>query len=72
MPSVAVCANADVPVDLMKNLEGFFNELEGAKFLIQKHLESSTGRADAGYKMAQVDEMVRQAKQECVNQHFGD
>lgn len=71
MPSVAVCPNADIPVDLLKTLEGFENELEGAKFLIKRYLATATGRLNAGAKLAEVEAAVREAKTDCVNDHFG-
>lgn len=72
MPSVAVCPNADVPVDLLKNMVGFETPLEGAKFLIEMHLNAAKGRLAAGMMLKEVDEIVRQAKVGCINEHFGD
>lgn len=72
MPSIAICPNADVPVDLLKNMKGFETPLEGLKYLIELYLGEARGRLDAGTRLKNVDEFVRQAKSECINEHFGD
>lgn len=72
MPSVAVCPNADIPVDLVKTLIGFESPLEAITFLVNQHLLAATGRMDAGMRLKAVDEAVRLGKLECVNEHFGD
>ena len=72
MPSIAICPNADVPVDLVKNLKGFETPLEGAIFLIEQHLSGARGRLAAGMMLKEVDEAVRKAKSNCIDEHFGD
>ncbi|ATW58048.1 hypothetical protein CNR34_00115 [Pseudomonas phage nickie] len=72
MPSIAICPNADIPVDIVKNLKGFETPLEGAKFLIEMHLNAAKGRLEASRLLAEVDDMVRKAKSDCIDEHFGD
>lgn len=72
MPSVAVCPNADVPVDLLKSMVGFETPLEGAEYLIKLHLSQAKGRLAAGMMLKEVDEAVRKAKLDCIDEHFGD
>lgn len=72
MPSIAVCPNADVPVDLVNNLKGFDSELGAISFLVEQYLSKATGRLDAGMRLKEVDEAVRKAKSNCIDEHFGD
>jgi|UniRef100_A0AAU6W089 hypothetical protein len=72
MPSVAVCPNADVPVDIVKTLKGFDNELGAITFLVEQYLSKATGRLDAGTKLKEVDEALRKGKCNCIDDHFGD
>ena len=72
MPSIAVCPNADVPVDIIKNLKGFDNKLGAISFLVEQYLSKATGRLDAGTKLKDVDEALRVGKRDCIDEHFGD
>ncbi|QOC57966.1 hypothetical protein phiK7B1_111 [Pseudomonas phage phiK7B1] len=72
MPSVAVCPNADVPVDIVKSLKGFEDELGAITFLVEQYLSKATGRLDAGSKLQAVDNAVRIGKLACIDDHFGD
>lgn len=72
MPSIALCANADVPVDIAKTLQGFDNEMAAATFLIKQHLSKATGRLDASRLLKEVDDAVRAGKDDCIDYHFGD
>jgi hypothetical protein len=72
MPSIAVCPNADVPVDILKNLKGFDSELQAISFLVEQYLSKATGRLDAGAKLKEVDEALRIGKCDCIDEHFGD
>lgn len=72
MPSIAVCPNADVPVDIIKNLKGFDSELQAISFLVEQYLSKATGRLDAGTKLKEVDEALRIGKCDCIDEHFGD
>jgi hypothetical protein len=72
MPSIAVCPNADVPVDLVKNLKGFDDELGAISFLVEQYLGKAKSRLDASAKLKEVDEALRIGKCDCINEHFGD
>ena len=72
MPSVAVCPNADVPVDLLKTLIGFESELEAITFLVEQYLGKAAGRIEAGARLKSVEEAMRKGKVFCINEFFGD
>ena len=72
MPSIAICPNADVPVDLLKSMQGFKDELEGIEFLVKQYLAKTTGRLDASARLTQLNVALAKGKQETVDEYFGD